>query len=327
MENKIIIMHEGKKLLFDEHDNPLLNNEHIISPLISETSSLTFFSWNVNMYTQDVHDFLLKYIKENKPTVVFLSETKKPPEYLSKFFSEFKDYKYIINAHNPRSWHGVAMLIKNECTYIKLDSTFTIDCRKDSHGASADIGRIIAIKLAVNTNHNWITIVGSYTPNSGRQEVEKLDYRVNKWDPEFKEYINELRNGCTAYSKFFNKPDNGYPTIWMGDINVAQNEIDISHPSKMKYYAGFTPEERKNFNNLFEEGKDDENAWIDIWRLQHPNEKGFTWRGKGGSPDYGMRLDNIIITKDLVKYVASTEIVNEKALSADHVGVSMTLNF
>ena len=75
---------------------------------------------------------------------------------------------------------------------------------------------------------------------------------MKEWDIDFKEYLNQLKSKK--------------PTLVCGDLNVAHNDIDISNPKGNQKSAGFTPEERKGFTDLLQEG------WVDSFRKLHPTE-------------------------------------------------------
>lgn len=274
---------------------------NVCSPIIIEEKSYTILSWNVNSYTLQIHDWLKEFVTINNPDVIFLSETKKSFDQLRVYFEEFSNYNYIINAHVPSHWHGVAMLINKSHRYQEFNIKMNIDRRSDSKSEEAAIGRIIVINLNEKVN-----IIGSYTPNSGQQDHIKLKYRTEVWDPCFfkiLEILREIRN-----------------TIWIGDINVALDNIDVSNPKVMCKYAGFTPKERRNFSNLLSTGN-----WIDIWRLQHPKETLYTWVGNPRRPNYGLRLDNIIISRPLINKEINTFAINETPIS-DHIMIGVTIH-
>lgn len=108
--------------------------------------------------------------------------------------------------------------------------------------------------------------------------------------------------------------------LWLGDINVAPNEIDISQ-SSMKRYAGFTSEERANFHSLINTGN-----WVDIWRHQHPTDRVYTWCGNPPRANYGMRLDNIIVSDSLVQNITNSFMISDGCpVSADHIPVCSLL--
>lgn len=264
-------------------------------------SYYTFISYNVDGYNAEIHTYL-STLMVSKPDVVFLSETKKKKEDLILFFDTFTDYNYILSIHEPYRYHGVAMLIRKDHTFQQLNIDLGISCRKDSKDPSAAVGRIICIKL-----NNTINVIGSYTPNSGRgNEIEKFDYRVKVWDPAFIQILEILRN-------------NG-PTLWMGDINVALNDIDVSSAKTMQCWAGFRPQERANFNQILSSGK-----FIDIWRKQNPEKKEFTWLGYPHRSNYGMRIDNVIISDSLLPYMLNAFILTPSPNCSDHAPIGTYL--
>jgi exodeoxyribonuclease III len=273
----------------------------IIKPAQVPQTNYNIVSWNVNGYRDNIHAWLLDYVAQHAPDVIFLSETKKSEDFLRVKFAEFPNYNVIINNHNPCRWHGVAMLIRKNNTYQHIPITMNIAVRNDNKGVEAADGRIIAIVL-----NNQMYVIGSYTPNSGRGDDHKLTYRVRTWD--------------TAFTTLLEMSRKAGPTVWIGDINVALDDIDVSNPKGMKNYAGFRPQERHNLRQLLTNGE-----WIDIWRHQHPEQRMYTWRGTADPNVYGMRLDNIILSQDLLPLVQQSYMITNCPLAADHIPVCVQL--
>ena len=268
--------------------------------------SRLFVAWNVNGYSDTIHNHLIDYIADKDPDLIFLSETKKRAEDLTEKFEQLVNYNYIINAHNPYNYHGVAMLIKKDLTFEEIEIKMDIITRKDTNSDEAAKGRIICIYL-----NNIGCVIGTYVPNSGSNEPQKLHYRVSVWDPRLSEILNQLADQA--------------PTIWLGDINVALTDNDVSNPKIMANYAGFTLAERANLTNFLASKK-----WIDIWRENHPDvDFNYTWRGNPIKANtyragYGMRLDNIIISADLKEYVDKVY-TEDLVTTSDHVPVCLRL--
>lgn len=265
--------------------------------------SYKIISWNVNGYKSEVHQWLLKLT--DKPDVIFLSETKRSKEDLSELFKDFTDYNFIVNSHCPAKWHGVAMLIRKDHTYQQVLVNMNCPVRKDTHDSEASTGRLIIIHL-----DNQIYLIGSYTPNSGRPREGpiKLEYRTKIWDPTFFQILELLRGKG--------------PVMWLGDINTALDNIDVSNPRTMKKYAGFTLEERTNLRNLLNTGH-----WTDAWRAQNPTEKLFTWVGSPHKPDYGMRLDNFIVSDSLMPKIGHCFIIKDSPESSDHLPIGISYSY
>lgn len=261
-----------------------------------------FFSWNVDGYDDYIHPRLTFLLQQYSPDIVFLSETKRPLTELAARFATFEKYNYVVNVHVPSNFHGVAMLIRKPHTFSQMAINMNIPVRKDTKSTEAATGRVIVINF-----NNEMYVIGSYTPNSGRSDQVKLDYRTKVWDPAFYALLEILRKSG--------------PTVWMGDINVALDEIDVSNPSTMSSYAGFTLPERNNFRAIL-----NTKQWFDAWRQQHPNAKQYTWVGATYKPNYGMRLDNILVSENLLSKVSETFMICEGKATADHIPVCIYLS-
>lgn len=249
-------------------------------------------AWNIDGYDDKIHEKLCAVDYD----IVFLSETKRKPDYLATKLKELDKYNFIINVHTPCNFHGVVMLIKKGIDYQHINVKLPIACRSDNKSGDPCSGRVITVLI------NDVYIVGTYVPNSGSKDQVKLDYRVRIWDP-------ALANLLNSFDK----------VIFLGDINVAPTEKDVSHPAKMKYYAGFSPEERKNIEEFLK------GDWVDLWRERNPDKKQFTWVGYPNKLNYGLRLDNIIVKKQLLPLVQDVYIDSTFNLS-DHLLVGIKID-
>lgn len=268
----------------------------------SKCTMYTFFSWNVNGYSDCIHSTIKQIIKESSPSILFFTETKRTYNQLVTHFEQLTDYAYYISVHNPHQYHGVAMLVRKDIPHTLMSIDLGIERRKDSAKcASATVGRLIAVNIFD------FVVIGTYTPNSGRtEETQKLVYRENVWDVAFYETIRSMSTTSEI--------------VWMGDVNAAPVlEEDVSNKS-MYSWAGCRPGERGNLNSLLKDG------WVDVWRKEHPHNREYTWRGKQNSTKYGMRIDNIIITPGLWKNVNSSFICHS-CDGSDHVPIGMHMTF
>ena len=269
-------------------------------------TSETLIAWNIDSYTDVTHEWLKPLVEQLRPFIIFLSETKKSRDILSKYLSEFNNYDKLINENSPAHYHGVVMLVRSDIKYQELDVDLKTTSRHDTNG-KATIGRVIAIETS-----EYI-VVGTYSPNSGIFGLKNLDYRIKQWDPAIFTLLEEYRKKKEV--------------IWMGDINVALDILDVSHPERVSSNAGFTPEERDSLSEFLKKG------WIDIWRKQHPETREYSWVGYpkennesnfGDNTTYGMRLDNFIISPGLEKKVISSFML-PKCLSSDHIPVGIKI--
>lgn len=268
----------------------------------SKQKSYCVISWNVNSYNDDIHDWLKQVVLKSRPDIIFLSETKKKRDDLVLKFSEFTEYNAIINANDPARWHGVAMLIRKDHMFTHIDVKMNIGVRSDNKTSEAATGRIITILL-----NDQVYIIGSYTPNSGQSDNIKYDYRTNIWDPAFVNLLEVLRSKA--------------PTMWIGDINVALDDIDVSNPKLMSHYAGFTTLERANFKSLLSTGN-----WVDVWRHQNPKGVSYTWCGAPRKRNHGLRLDNVVVSGSLLPNTLNAFVIDDCAQSTDHLPVGAYIN-
>lgn len=269
------------------------------------------FSWNIDSIKAEKWDKLTQFITENKPSIICLNETKSKVENLSNLFLELEDYDSIINSHYPAHHHGVAILIHKDLEWVKLKIELDCPTRNDNKSEDPCAGRLIAI-LVKNLGNDLenLVIVSTYSPNSGidyHNPLKNLTYRTESWDASLFTTLQKLE------LEFKN-------VIWIGDINVAPTDLDVSHPKIFERHAGFTLEERESFSNFLQK-----TGWIDIWRHQHPKDLAYTFKGYRGYR-YRLRLDNCIITPSLLTRIKNSTIYPDKDfLESDHNPISITI--
>lgn len=290
------------------------------------------FSWNIDSLKPEKWTKLVSFIEKNNPSIVCLNETKGKFENLAKLFAELTDYDHIINAHSPAQYHGVAILIHKNLDWDSLDIKLDCEARSDNRSKDPTIGRLSAILLKANNfvhrkgseeelevqDPNTfskdvggdLVIVATYSPNSGidyTNPLKNLTYRIESWDASLFKTLVDLE---TKYKN----------VIWIGDINVAPTELDVSHPKVFARHAGFTQEERDSFAQFLQKS-----GWIDIWRYQHPHQVGYTFKGYKGYR-YRLRLDNCVITPSLLTRASQSTIYADKDfLESDHNPISILL--
>ncbi len=69
----------------------------------------------------------------------------------------------------------------------------------------------------ITAEYENFVLVHCYIPNSG-QNLERLDYRTEKWDPAMLEHLQTTEKETQK------------PVIWCGDLNVAHLDIDVHDP-------------------------------------------------------------------------------------------------
>ena len=168
--------------------------------------------------------------------------------------------------------------------------------------ADDEEGRVTAVSFAF---WNLVTV---YTPNSQGPGTARNVYRVEVWNPMFREYVRELNQAK--------------PTVVCGDFNVARDDLDVWQPDVWRNeVAGFLDQERRGLKALMEIGLDD------IFRDLHPKLVGaYTfWDQKLPylrRSNRGWRIDYFLVPKCYRKNVVSARIM-QSAEGSDHCPITL----
>ena len=223
---------------------------------------MKLISWNVNgiraAYNKGFNDFF-----DNENADIFCIQETKMQEGQLDLAKE--GYYVYLNSAEKKGYSGTAIWTKIKPITVK----YGIDI--EEHDKE---GRVITLEF------EKFFMVTVYTPNAKR-ELERLEYRV-KWEQDFRKYLEELRKVK--------------PVIICGDLNVAHKEIDVKNDKANRGQAGFTDEERREFNNLLDL------KYIDTFRKFYPDEERFTWWsyfGKAREKNVGWRIDYFIVSDEL----------------------------
>ena len=223
---------------------------------------MKLISWNVNgiraAYNKGFNEFF-----DNENADIFCIQETKMQEGQLDLAKE--GYYVYLNSAEKKGYSGTAIWTKIKPITVK----YGIDI--EEHDKE---GRVITLEF------EKFFMVTVYTPNAKR-ELERLEYRV-KWEQDFRKYLEELRKVK--------------PVVICGDLNVAHKEIDVKNDKANRGQAGFTDEERREFNNLLDL------KYIDTFRKFYPEEERFTWWsyfGKAREKNVGWRIDYFIISNEL----------------------------
>ena len=223
---------------------------------------MKLISWNVNgiraAYNKGFNDFF-----DNENADIFCIQETKMQEGQLDLAKE--GYYVYLNSSEKKGYSGTAIWTKIKPITVK----YGIDI--EEHDKE---GRVITLEF------EKFFMVTVYTPNAKR-ELERLEYRV-KWEQDFRKYLEELRKVK--------------PVVICGDLNVAHKEIDVKNDKANRGQAGFTDEERREFNNLLDL------KYIDTFRKFYPDEERFTWWsyfGKAREKNVGWRIDYFIVSDEL----------------------------
>ena len=255
-------------------------------------------SWNVNglkrlLKTQDLQN----YIEERNLDIICLNETKLPDIDFEEDITSWipKGYTKIFNCCKIRNgYSGTAIITKHKPISVDFD----IGIKK--HALE---GRTTTAEF------DKFYLVSSYFPNSGKGLVG-LQYRLEEWDPDFREYVNELRKKKHV--------------VICGDLNCCHQEKDLYKPTKSREKTpGYTIEERRSFSELLDSG------FVDTFRYLHPDSTEYSYYSISlagvRSKTKGWRLDYFLVDKDSMHAVKNS-LINHDVYGSNHLPVELILD-
>ena len=246
-------------------------------------------SWNVNG-VRAVYQKGFKEIFNNFNADIFCIQETKMQE--GQLDLTMEGYHVYLNSAERKGYSGTAVWTKIKP--ISVSKGIGIE----EHDKE---GRVLTLE------YNEFYLVNVYTPNSKR-ELERLEYRV-VWENEFRKYLKKLEK---------NKP-----VILCGDLNVAHKELDVKNDKTNRNSAGFTDEERREFQNLLNEN------FVDTFRVFYPDKEKFSWWsyfGKAREKNVGWRIDYFVVSEVLKDKLKDAEI-HDQVFGSDHCPVSIDIEF
>jgi exodeoxyribonuclease-3 len=249
---------------------------------------MKLISWNVNGLRACLKKGFAGYLEAERPDIICLQEVKAFPDQVPYDFPE--DMRVFWNPAEKPGYSGTLMATRLPVKSHRLGMGI------DAHDKE---GRVIALEL----EDLWVATV--YTPNS-QNELRRLPYREQEWDPAFLAFMKEL--------------EQEKPVVFCGDLNVAHREIDLANPKSNRRNAGFTDEERAGFDRILEAG------FLDTFREFYPDEPGqYSWwsyRGGARKRNVGWRIDYVCASASL-KPRLKRAFIRQEVMGSDHCPVGL----
>ena len=250
---------------------------------------IKLISWNVNGLRACCDKGFREAFSQLDADFFCLQETKMQAGQLDLAFEGYTSY---WNYAEKKGYSGTAIFTR--CQPISV--SYGMNIEEHDHE-----GRIITLEM------DAFYLVTVYTPNS-QDELRRLDYRM-KWEEDFRAYLQKL--------------DKSKPVIICGDLNVAHQEIDLKNPKTNRRNAGFTDEERNQFQILLQ------NGFTDTFRYFYSDKEGaYSWwsyRFKAREKNAGWRIDYFLTSERLNNQLISAHIHNE-ILGSDHCPVEVVID-
>lgn len=224
--------------------------------------------------------------------ILALQETKMSDDVVENFPFKPEGYEiYETISKKKKGYSGVAVLTRVQ----PMDVHYGLLSNKYD-----DEGRALTLEFET------FFFICLYVPNSG-EELKRLSFRL-EFQKDLEAYLSELQKKK--------------PVVLCGDLNVAQEDIDLKNPSTNHNNAGFTDEEREAMRHLLKV-----DGLVDSFRFLHPEEVKYSWwsyRFKARERNVGWRIDYFLVSESLKKKIQRAEILNE-VMGSDHCPVLLEL--
>lgn len=248
---------------------------------------MKLISWNVNGIRACLNKGFLDIVDALDADIVCLQETKAQPDQI-EIPEDLYPYQYAYSAVR-KGYSGTMILSRIEPLHVSYGLGM------EQHDTE---GRVITAEF------EDFYLVTVYTPNSG-DGLKRLSYRM-EWDQAFSQYVRSLKK----------------PVLICGDLNVANEEIDIKNPKTNRRNAGFTDEERDSFkSNLLPYVKD-------TFRTLYPQKVQYSWwsyRFNARKNNAGWRIDYWLASESLMDRVKDSLILTD-IYGSDHCPVELDLS-
>ena len=254
-------------------------------------------SWNVNSIRVRL-DHLNTLIKEIKPDIIMLQETKSTKEDFP--YENIKSKGYEINYVGQKSYNGVAILSKLP---VELKNSALPKNDKD------DQARFLEVKVLDN---NPFDIASIYLPNGNPIDTDKFSYKLD-WMKKLKSYIEK-------------KIEKHETFIFGGDFNIIPNHQDAVNIDKWKNDALHHPKSIEVFRTIINLGM------TDVFRVFNSKPYEFTyWDYSRGAweKDNGLRIDHFLASPRAVDRLHDCQIEKKfRALErpSDHVPIWLEID-
>jgi exodeoxyribonuclease-3 len=223
-------------------------------------------TYNVNSIRQRL-PIVLDWIGEHKPDVMCLQETKVQDQDFPA--DAIRKTGYHVAYRGMKAYNGVATLTRAEPEKIihgLHEGPDNEDCR------------------IIQTVVGDIPIINSYVPQGYSIDSEKYTFKL-VWFRRLRRYFESAL-------------DPQKPALWLGDLNVAPEPLDVYHPDKRVNDPDFHLDARKEYKETV--------AWgfVDVFRKLHPEVVQYTYWDyyrNALQRNFGWRIDHILATAPLAE--------------------------
>jgi exodeoxyribonuclease-3 len=246
-------------------------------------------TWNINSVRRRL-PLLLEWLAGHRPDVLCLQETKTPD---SEFPADaFREAGYHATFRGMKGYNGVATLT------LAAPESVRYGLRE---GPDSEDVRILQVTTG------GVAVVNTYVPQGYKIDSDKYVFKL-EWFARVKRYFHE----CL---------DPARPAVWVGDMNVAPEPIDVYHPDRRVNDVDFHIDARNAYKEALAWG------WTDMFRKLHPDRVQYTYWDyfrNAFDHNWGWRIDHILATAPMAEACRACDVDLEPrkgASASDHTVV------
>ena len=218
-------------------------------------------TYNVNSIRQRL-PVVLDWLTEHKPDVMCLQETKVQDHEFPE--EAIRNAGYHASYRGMKGYNGVATLTLSQPEKV---------IHGLHEGPANEDYRII------QTVVRGVAIINTYVPQGYKITSDKYAFKL-QWFPRLRECFEKVL-------------DPSKPAVWLGDLNVAPEPIDVYHPDKRVDDVDFHIDAREAYKRTRDWG------FIDVFRKLHPDTVQYTYWDyyrNALERNFGWRIDHILAT-------------------------------
>jgi len=246
-------------------------------------------TWNVNSIRKRLPQ-VVEWLHKHQPDVLCLQETKVQDDEFPA--GALREAGYHVSFRGHKGYNGVATLTLRPPEAVQYGLHEGVDSEDD---------RILQTRV------DGIRILNTYVPQGFRVGTDKYAFKL-LWFERLRTFLED-------------RLDPGDPLVWLGDLNVAPEPIDVYHPDRRINDPDFHIDARNAYKATRDWG------FTDVFRARYPDRVQYTYWDyfrNSFEHNWGWRIDHILVTHPLAAACRAVEVDLEprKASSpSDHTVV------
>jgi exodeoxyribonuclease-3 len=242
--------------------------------------------------------------EEQRPDILCIQETKTQNDGDLAFLKT--NFKYVLNTFSTikKGYSGVSLLTNERPQWVSYGFSAYTEEQIGPYNSYEwnNEGRIITARL------KKCVIVTAYVPNA-QPELARIEERI-EWEKIIRNYLKLL------------KDENNVPVIYVGDLNVAPEDIDIHDKKNRDKVAGASKEERAEYKKLLDIG------FINAFRHLYPSERKYSYFSNFNNSrqnNKGWLIDHFIISSSAKENIVKSDMLTEY-FGSDHIPILLDIS-